>query len=92
MDPNKPFWEQMTDKEQVEADQYFEDKVYDETDPAYDVLVLQMLSDWSRCDRWKVLPDAGGIDDQNPFWLECQDIISEEVTSYQAELYKDKGL
>lgn len=43
---------------------------------------------YAKCDNWKVLPDAGGIYQQNPDTLESFSAIEEGISLYMKD--KDK--
>lgn len=40
---------------------------------------------FAKCDTWKVLPDAGGIYQQNPETLQAFSAIEEGILLYKAE-------
>ena len=52
----------------------------------YDGQVNSLLRDYQLCEKFHVLPEEGGLNNQNPFWLECMEIIIEEIAAYSSEL------
>jgi hypothetical protein len=46
---------------------------------------------YAKCDNWKVLPDAGGIYQQNPDTLESFSAIEEGISLYMKEKERESS-
>ena len=45
-----------------------------------------IITEYSLCEKFKTLLEPGGLNDQNPFWLSCMDIINTEISNYHNTL------
>jgi hypothetical protein len=60
----------------------------EEDSTEHDYYISELLTDYERTKDFGILPEAGGLNDQDPFWLECTDIIRNEVSQYEREQMK----